>query len=145
MGIYTASVYVKLLRAPYSLVQGGQGLLKTPIIIKGLHKNTRLVVCMFYETLNYSKISTDNTRVTLPIQVMRQLCILLLATRTNFMVIMRVTSHIIANSWIIIADGGKVKRAVQSHLFKGLHCLKNGRKFMNSLLSSQVCSIQYLC
>ena len=79
---------------------------------------------MFYETSHYSKISTDNTRVTLPIQVMRQLCILLLATRTNFMVIMRVTSYIIASRWIIIADGGKVKRAVQSHLLKGLHCLK---------------------
>ena len=80
---------------------------------------------MFYETLNYSKISTDNTRVTLLIHVMRQLCILLLATRTNFMVvIMRVNSYIIASRWIIIADGGKVKRAVQSHLLKGLHCLK---------------------
>ena len=40
------------------------------------------------------------------------------------MVIMRVTSYIIASRWIIIADGGKVKRAVQSHLLKGLHCLK---------------------
>ena len=51
MGIYTASVYVTLLGAPYSLVQGGQGLLKTPIIIKGLHKNTCLHVLWNFELL----------------------------------------------------------------------------------------------